>query len=131
LVLLTWDGARAEAVPPAYRRVEAPLVSPWDAQGVLDRGAAEALFPYAPAGLSPVETTPEIQELARGLKSDLIYEHVYDRAEHTAVFGCVKGATAVLLGGGVAYFYHHRACPEATRPLAHSDCGHRSIGSHE
>lgn len=81
--------------------IEAPLVSPADAQTIL-RGSGVEEFSAPSVGiLSSTDATPQIQELARGLKNepDLIYEYIYNHIEYTPIFGSVKGATGTLLDG--------------------------------
>lgn len=105
---LTWGGTKAEAVLPGHQRAEAPLISPPDAQKVLEKGPPKGVTLTGPGILSSTEATSEIQELARGLKNDpdLIYEYVYNHIEYTPIFGSVKGATATLLDGKGNDFDH-------------------------
>ena len=99
--LLMWSDVKAEAVAPGYQRTEAPLISPLDAQQVLNEKAMEGVPLNVTGILSSTEATPEIQELARGLKNDpnLMYEYVYNYIEYSPIFGCVKGANATFLDG--------------------------------
>lgn len=99
--ILTWSDMKAEAVVPGYQRVEASIISPLDAQKILDGRRPQGIILSDRGILSSTEATPEIQELARGLKNDpdLIYEYVYNGIEYTPIFGCIKGANATLLDG--------------------------------
>lgn len=100
-LLLLWTGTQVGAVLPGHKRAEAPLISPIDAQKILGKRVPKDVVLTGVGILSSTEVTPEIQELARGLKNDpdLIYEYVYNHIEYTPIFGSVKGATATLLDG--------------------------------
>lgn len=88
----------AGGVLPAFVRVEAPLVSPEAAREVLS--SPDALFKETLllAG-SECDITPEIEELARGLRNDprLMYEFVRNHIDYVPIYGSVKGATMTLL----------------------------------
>ena len=59
------------------------------------------LFPWAATLASTTEATPEIKELARGLKHDLdlIYKYVHDHIEYTPIYGSLKEANGTLVDG--------------------------------
>jgi hypothetical protein len=87
-------------VVPGLARVEAPLVSPEAAQGVLASQALPGKEAPIVAG-SECDITPEIQELARGLRNDprLMYEYIRNHIDYVPIYGSVKGATVTLLDG--------------------------------
>jgi hypothetical protein len=94
-LLSTSVAAGPRAGPLGFQKVDAPLVSPSEAQQFYGRAAT--LGVSAPA--VSTEATPEIRALARGLKydPDLIYQHVHDYIEYAPMFGSAKGAAGALL----------------------------------
>lgn len=85
-------------VTPGRRRVKSKPVMPREAHEILS-GPARILPQMAALGGTGTEATPEIVELARGLRNDpnLIYKFVHDHIDYTPIFGSVKGATMTLL----------------------------------
>jgi len=83
---------------PGRRRVEGKLVKPSEARQILSK-PAKAQLPLKMLSGMGLEATPEIVELARGLRNDpnLIYKFVHDHIDYTPIFGSVKGATMTLL----------------------------------
>lgn len=85
--------------PPAMD-IKGPAVRPGQAAGeVWRRPAIPPLASFSPGGATDV--TPEIQELARGLRGDpkLIYELVRNTIEYVPMYGSVKGATMTFVDG--------------------------------
>ncbi|MBT8368723.1 MAG: transglutaminase-like domain-containing protein, partial [Deltaproteobacteria bacterium] len=97
-VLFTCVATLAATVPAGPIKGAAPLVSPYEAQKTLARMTVEKIT-LKGLDIPTTEATPEIKELARGLKNDpdLIYQYVHDHIEYTPIFGSLKGATATLL----------------------------------
>jgi len=89
--------AHAAITIPGYRNVVAPLVSPETANEILEETATLAAASIKFAS-TPTESSPEIQELARGLKNDpeLIYKFVRNHIDYIPIFGSVKGSTMTL-----------------------------------
>ncbi len=81
-----------EHVPPGIQRGSAPLVSPHQARAILAGAGEDAALG------SETAITPEIEELARGLRYDpqLIYEYVRNSIDYVAIYGSLKGATMTM-----------------------------------
>ena len=94
-----------KAIAPAPIRpgsvpMTAPLISSEEARNVLAAPLRSSVS-EEPFQLDAAETdiTPEIQELARGLRNDpkLIYEFVRNSIDYIPIYGSLKGATMTLL----------------------------------
>ena len=105
--LLIGAAVRAQDGPaqvlPGVTSVEAPIVSPREAERVLRARAAAVSSQQArglpPAALSAGAAPAEIAELARGLRydPDLIYEFVHNNVSYSPIFGYRKGPAATLI----------------------------------
>ncbi len=90
--------SQSAQISPGYKNAHAPTVSPKDAWEILQKRVPFPVKILARVG-SATESTPEIQELARGLKNDpeLIYLFVLNHIDYLPIYGSVKGAAMTLL----------------------------------
>ncbi len=106
LILSVFAGTASSAIPPhGNRLISAPLVSPTEAQLVRDKMIDSRVQQFGRDRV-PIEITPEIQALARGLRYDprLIYEFVRNTIDYVPMYGSLKGATMTLLDGEAGDF---------------------------
>ena len=98
VLILTMLAASVEALPPGIQNQKAPLVSPGMARQLM---ANRVLPRSVVGGGSETEITPEIQELARGLRNDpqLIFEYVRNSIEYVPIYGSIRSATQTMLDG--------------------------------
>ena len=84
---------------PGELMVQAPLVSPSEAQAILSQRQIASTAQHLAAPTLTASTTVEIQELARGLKNDpdLIYQYVHDQIAYTPGYGALRGVAGTLL----------------------------------
>ena len=103
LVHVSFCASLAYALDPGWKMVSAPPVSPDEARLILAESPrlVSTSHQFGGVATSETEATPEIVELARGLKHDpkLIFDYVRNHIDYVPTFGSVNGATATLLAG--------------------------------
>lgn len=95
------SGIRPPAPVKGNRIAKAPLVSTKTAGEILSSPSTTQQYSAGQQSSAATALTPEITELARGLRHDplLIYEFVRNTIDYIPVFGGLKGAAMTLLDG--------------------------------